>query len=226
MQVAEGFGRFTGQNKVRDSLIHLNDEDGGWSVSEDGQSRGRTVASPQARIHYHRWEGLTAFNHPPWQRAFGSVGKFHRADLVILSLVNLDASFGTFLEYTNALDELVGHLRSHYADMAIVLRTPQYFCCRAPSGAPLRRMQKDRNRLFYEYTHRLLKHHFGSQLHVWDAGGIAEALPLEERRRVSACGINAVPADIVHVENLQLINGLCNLPSVNRVDDDAAAELA
>ncbi|ORX72852.1 hypothetical protein DL89DRAFT_320606 [Linderina pennispora] len=194
---SEGFGRFTGQNKVRDSLIHLNDEDGGWSVSEDGKHKGRTVTSPLARIHFHRWEGLTA------------VGKFHRADLVVLSLVNIDVSFGTFLEYTHALDELVRHLRSHYAETAIVLRTPQYFCCRAPSGAPLRRMQKDRNMQFYDYTHRLLKHSFGSLLRVWDAGGITEALPMTKRKAISRCGINA---------NHLLINSLCNLPSVNRVE--------
>ncbi|KAJ1956297.1 hypothetical protein EC988_001426 [Linderina pennispora] len=222
---SEGFGRFTGQNKVRDSLIHLNDEDGGWSVSEDGKNKGRTVTSPLARIHFHRWEGLTAFNHPPWQKTFDSVGKFHRADLVVLSLVNIDVSFGMFLEYTHALDELVRHLRSHYTETAIVLRTPQYFCCRAPSGAPLRRMQKDRNMQFYDYTHRLLKHSFGSLLRVWDAGGITETLPMTERKAVLGCGINAVPADIVHVENHLLINSLCNLPSVNRVEH-AEHELA
>ncbi|KAJ2816411.1 hypothetical protein IWW50_006511, partial [Coemansia erecta] len=208
----EAYARFTGQNTVRDTLLALNDEEGGWSVRENGILKSRDVYDPLAQIYYHRWEGLTLYNGGRWQDTFRptSLGLYPRADLVIVSLGNMDASFTQFLEFTRQLNELVSLLQAAYSDQHIVLRMPQYFCCRAPSGSPPRRMQKDRNRLYGDYTRRLFKLHFGERLHVWDVGAIVESLALEQRREVAACAVNTVPSEIVDLENLQLMNGICN----------------
>ncbi|KAJ1874903.1 hypothetical protein LPJ55_001117 [Coemansia sp. RSA 990] len=208
----ESFGRFTGQNTVRDTLLELNDEDGGWSVRENGQIKERGLFHSQAKIYFHRWEGLTQYNGGRWQDIFrpSAISQYPRANLVVVSLGNMDVSFTQFLEYSRQLNELVALLQAVYEDQHILLRMPQYFCCRAPSGNPTRRMQKDRNRLYGEYAQRLFELHFGQRLHMWDVGSIVETLPLDQRKQVAACAVNTVPSEIVDLENLQLINGLCN----------------
>ncbi|KAJ2327205.1 hypothetical protein IWW51_001878 [Coemansia sp. RSA 2702] len=220
----EAFPRFTGQNTVRDTLLELNDEDGGWSVREDGAKKDRDMSNPQARIYFHRWEGLTRYNGARWQTTLqpDRIGAYPRADLVVVSLGNMDVSFTQFLEHARQLNELVELLQAAYDDQHIVLRMPQYFCCRAPSGNPPRRMQRDRNRLYGEYMRRLFELHFGTRLHVWDVGSIAETLPLELRKEVTACAVNTVPSELVDLENLQLINGICN-PAMLRSKGGLAA---
>ncbi|KAJ2156165.1 hypothetical protein GGF46_005369 [Coemansia sp. RSA 552] len=207
----EVFLRFTGQNTVRDTLLELEEEFGGWSVRENGVSKGRSVPSPQARIYYHRWEGLTKYNGRRWQDTFqpSAMGDNPEANLVIISLGNLDASFTPFLEFTRQLAELAQLIQDTYSDQHIILRTPQYFCCREPRGAPLRRVQRDRNRLYGEYTQQVFEHRFGDRVHVWDVGAIVEALPVAERTAVSSCAVNTVPSEIVDIENQLLISGLC-----------------
>ncbi|KAI8325001.1 hypothetical protein GQ54DRAFT_255435 [Martensiomyces pterosporus] len=208
----EVFSRFTGQNSVRDTLLLLNDEDGGWSTMENGEPQSRKVEGPLTRIYYHRWEGLTIFNGGDWKVTFdgSNIGKYPRADLVVVSLSTMDAAFAPFLEYTRALNQLIEFLKQHYDERTIVLRSPQYFCCTAPGGSPLRRVQKDRNRLYGEYTKRLFEHHFKSLVHIWDVSSIAEGLPLDQRKDMAKCVINSVPSDMVDVENHVLFNGLCN----------------
>ncbi|KAJ2574789.1 hypothetical protein GGH19_003538 [Coemansia sp. RSA 1807] len=212
----EAFPRFTGQNTVRDTLLELNDEDGGWSVRENGMVKNRGIQNSLAQVYYHRWEGLTQYNSGRWQDVFkpSALGLYPQANLVVISIGNMDVSFTQFLEYTRQLNELVVLLQSAYDEQHIVLRMPQYFCCRAPSGNPPRRMQKDRNRLYGDYARRLFELHFGSRLHVWDVSGIAETLPLEQRRDVAGCAVNTVPSEIVDLENLQLMNGICNAASL------------
>lgn len=216
----EVFPRFTGQNSVRDTLFYLNDEDGGWSMLENGLAKQRAMSSPLTRIYYHRWEGLSKYNWINWQSVFTSrnVTLYPQADMVVISLGTMDASFTPFLEYTRSLDQLIAHLKTFYYDRHIILRTPQYSCCHAPGGTPLRRMQRDRNRLFGEYTRRLFKHHFGSLVHMWDVSQLVERLPHEARKRVTKCNLSSVPADIVDAENQLLINSLCNAEPVNAND--------
>ncbi|KAJ1732810.1 hypothetical protein LPJ72_003210 [Coemansia sp. Benny D160-2] len=208
----EIFPRFTGQNAVRDSLIELNDEDGGWSVRENGRMRRLAPFAPLARIYYHRWEGLSAYNGAAdWRQALqpAALRAYPSADLVIVGLGTLDAALTPFLEYTQQLDDLVALLKANYPGRHVILRSPQYACCRLPAGAPLRRVQKDRNRLYGEYAARLFALRFGRLAHNWDVSQIAEALPLAVRREVSACAVSNVPADLVEVENHVLANSLC-----------------
>ncbi|KAJ1965360.1 hypothetical protein GGI12_000838 [Dipsacomyces acuminosporus] len=222
----EVFSRFTGQNSVRNTLFLLNDEDGGWSTLENGEPKTRKVEGPLARIYFHRWEGLTVFNGGDWRATFDgrNLGMYPRADLVVISLSNMDAAFAPFLEYTRQLGQLIEFVKQHYDDRHIVLRSPQYFCCRSPGGTPLRRVQKDRSRLYGEYTRRLFEHHFPSLVHVWDVSSIAETLPLEQRKEIARCQINGVPADMVDVENLLLFNGLCNAESFESGDKPDSLE--
>ncbi|KAJ2550863.1 hypothetical protein EV175_003906 [Coemansia sp. RSA 1933] len=210
----EVFARFTGQNSVRNTLIELNDEDGGWSVRENGNARHRERSAPLARIYYHRWEGLTSYNGASdWRRALApeELHAYPRADLVVIALGTLDAALTPFLEYTQQLDDLVALLKKSYAGRHIVLRSPQFACCRLPAGKPLRRFQKDRNRLFGDYAARLFAQHFGPLVHFWDVARIAEALPAAARRKTAACPVGDVPAALVEVENHLLANSLCNL---------------
>ncbi|KAJ1665996.1 hypothetical protein IW140_000578 [Coemansia sp. RSA 1813] len=210
----EVFARFTGQNSVRDALIELNDEDGGWSVRENGKPRRRALFAPLARIYYHRWEGLTVYNGAAdWRRALApdALRGYPQADLVIVALGTLDAALTPFLEYTQQLDDLVALLKASYAGRHIIVRAPQHACCRLPAGKPLRRVQKDRNRLYGEYAARLFALHFGSLVHFWDVARIAEALPASVRRESAMCAVSNVPAALVEVENHVLVNSLCNL---------------
>ncbi|KAJ1797637.1 hypothetical protein LPJ59_003012 [Coemansia sp. RSA 2399] len=210
----EVFARFTGQNSVRDALIELNDEDGGWAVRENGHPRHKPRFAALARVYYHRWEGLSRYNGASdWRRALApdALGAYPTADLVIVALGTPDAALTPFLEFTQQLDELVALLKASYADRHIIVRSPQHACCRLPAGKPLRRMQKDRNRLFGEYATRLFALHFGPLAHFWDVARIAEALPPAQRRSVAECAVGNVPAALVEVENHVLANSLCNL---------------
>ncbi|KAJ1993131.1 hypothetical protein GGI25_002947 [Coemansia spiralis] len=209
----EVFSRFTGQNSVRDTLLDLNDEDGGWSVLENGKKKVRTMFSPLARIYYHRWEGLTIYNGAlGWRSVFSAenLSAYPRADLLVISLSTLDASFTPFLEYTRQISELIALIKANYGGRHIILRSPQYTCCYLPKGTPLRRVQRDRNRLYGEYTQRMFKYHFGPLLHMWDVSRLAEALPAESRIEAATCAVNNVPAGLVDVENHLLISSLCN----------------
>ncbi|KAJ2854395.1 hypothetical protein GGI22_004510, partial [Coemansia erecta] len=210
----EVFARFTGQNSVRDALIELNDEDGGWAVRENGHPRHEPRFAALARIYYHRWEGLSRYNGASdWRRALApdALRDYPAADLVIVALGTPDAALTPFLEFTQQLDELVALLKASYAGRHIILRSPQHACCRLPAGKPLRRTQKDRNRLFGEYAMRLFALHFGPLVHFWDVARIAEALPPAQRRSAAGCAVGNVPAALVEVENHILANSLCNL---------------
>ncbi|KAJ2715712.1 hypothetical protein H4R19_001049 [Coemansia spiralis] len=194
----------------RSTVIELSVSDGGRTVDKVGAN------STVAQIYYHKWEGLSGRNSPPWHARFeaGITQAYGQPNMVVVSLVNWDAAYSARAEFSASLDRLLGYLEREYAPaVRFIIRTGQYFCCRSDSDqADTRSYSRLRNAFFDRHVVRAFTERLGPAriLGVWNVAAITERRPMDARRESISCNANHAPADIVDVENQVLFNALCN----------------
>ncbi|KAI9466477.1 hypothetical protein BX667DRAFT_504296 [Coemansia mojavensis] len=188
---------------------------GGSSPSADAKLG--SVPANSSRIIMFRWGGLTTRNDPPWTDTFSSgfVQEKGNPSVAIFGLVNWDTAFSTRALFIRQVELLAGHiLQSYSSSTKIILRTGQYYCCTYDKDPKWKRkFSRLRNQYFNQYLTDIFQAKLGADysISVWDVSQIAERRPYGAREEMAlACPPNHVRAELIDIENLVLINHLCN----------------
>ncbi|KAI8904647.1 hypothetical protein DFJ77DRAFT_552191 [Powellomyces hirtus] len=207
-----------------------------WHLDIDGLQPDRpdnvlTVAGgndepalDEAYVYTFLWKGLNSWG-PDWNMALNASDQRiriaainqHLADrpptVVIVSLTNWDAAYGSYAEFSESLPIFIELLRKTYYDRGIPLvwRAGQYFGGRADTtstGLQRRKFSRMRVLAFNELAERTLVDELDAA--VWDVHALGDANDAPARARAAQCNSGHAGRDVVDVENGILLNLLCN----------------
>ncbi|KAJ1674723.1 hypothetical protein EV182_002694 [Spiromyces aspiralis] len=228
---AENFGPFN--HWFRDNLIYINTTHQGIPVLQsnyllvgDNYTQVSSLFHADARINFHKFDGLSHYNNPPWYEVFDPAPHFQHPlmtltpELLVVSLTNWDVAFMTFSDYASQLNLFINKLQGMYPvnrTYTMVWRTGQYYCCRIDPTKHQRRYSTERIRHFDEYTYMQLKKVWPDLL-KWDVNYLQATRQHDERVTSSECASGHSNSYMVDVENQLLFNALCNGIELDDID--------
>lgn len=168
----------------------------------------RTIGT--SKVHFWFLRGLV---YSEWQRldSFAGAAFDKKPLLVVLSLVNWDASHSNFTVFSERLQRFVAHVKAVYGQFpTFVYRSAQFVCCAATVNTT-RAYTHGKWALFEYHTRQLFAKELGAL--IWDVSALAAARPMEwTAARLKQCASNHADSDTVRLENQLLANLLCPRP--------------
>ncbi|KAJ3289277.1 hypothetical protein HK104_007569 [Borealophlyctis nickersoniae] len=187
------------------------------------------VAGGNSTIYFHHWQRIASWGRdskpimdkeglrsrlkelkPTHGTVHPNARSVTEPSLAVLSLINSEASFGTYDTFLTNLPTFIATLRHTYPHIPIIMRTGQHFCCHADGADENpRRLSRLRVQAFNQLASRMFIDRVPNSK-IWDVHALGEGLGRRGKERVAGCSSNHATRDLVEWENLILMNMMCN----------------